>query len=207
MSIGLYNVYIIIKNPADGITIKQSTKPDKIKFLTTDQQIALFETLDEPRSRVFCGLCMYADLRREEALGLMWTDIEDGKLTVRRATTFIRNQPDEDTSLKTKAAARTIPIPQVLQDILDDTPRRALYIVPPARDQIMTQSAFSRMWLHHVTNLVDFAVRPHMHAPSHLRINITRGRSRSQDCTVPDGAQQYLRDGQYYTHLDTQLTA
>ena len=130
--------------------------------MTTDQQIALFETLDEPRSRVFCGLCMCADLRREEALGLMWTDIEDGKLTVRRTTTFIRNQPDEDTSLKTKAAARTIPIPQALQDILDDTPRRALYIVPPARDQIMTQSAFSRMWLHHVTNLVDFAVRPHM---------------------------------------------
>lgn len=79
--------------------------------------------MQEPRASLFCAIGLYCGLRREEILGLMWSDIDSDDLTVNRAVTFLSNQQDENHDLKSKAAHRTIPIPPLLADRLNDYPK------------------------------------------------------------------------------------
>ena len=116
----------------------------------------------EPRARVFCALCLYCGLRKEEALGLQWSDIQSSSLTIRRAMTFLNNQQDPVDDLKTKAAHRVVPIPDKLRSVLLDTPHLSRYIVPAADGGDMTRSAFTRLWNSHVAALVPFSLHPHM---------------------------------------------
>lgn len=153
--------HLLKENPAKGIKITPHAADDKIKFLSEEQQHTLMNSVTEPRARLFCALCLYAGLRKEEALGLMWSDIKDRELTVRRAVTFIKNQQDENHELKTKAANRKIPIVDVLQDVLDTSPRRSLYLITNASGGELTLTSFRRLWAH-VTSSVPFHVHPHM---------------------------------------------
>ena len=121
----------------------------------------LMEQVTEPRARAFCALCLYAGLRREEALGVMWSDIDQHGLNIRRAVTFVKNQPDPDHSLKSKAANRTIPIVDKLQKVLNHTPRRNLFIITNASGENITLTSFRRIWKY-VTDAVPFSVYPHM---------------------------------------------
>lgn len=152
---------LILRNPAEGIKITPHAKPEKKKWLTQAETAQLMESVTEPRARAFCALCLYCGLRKEEALGLQWSDIEGGSLTVSRTVTFLSNQPDTVQELKTKAAHRTVPIPAPLREILLDTPHLGQYIITAADGSDMTRSAFSRMWSK-VTAAVPFHVSPHM---------------------------------------------
>ncbi len=120
------------------------------------------QSVTEPRARVFCGLCLYCGLRKEEALGLKWTDIKGGKLTVNRAKTFLTNQPDPVEELKTGAANRPVPIPEPLRQILLDTPHVSQYIVTGANGNDITRSGFTRLWNSHVVEVVPFHITAHM---------------------------------------------
>lgn len=151
---------IVAKNPTENLEITPHAKPEnQTQFLTTEQQRELLARVTEPRARAFCALMLFCGLRREEALGVLWTDIEGNKLHVRRSLTFPVNQPDENRELKTTKANRAIPIPQRLKDILNETPKTALQIVPNAHGQEMTLSAFQRLWAH-VEKSVSFHVYP-----------------------------------------------
>ncbi len=153
---------IVAKNPTENLEITPHAKPEnQTQFLTTEQQRELLSRVTEPRARAFCALMLFCGLRREEALGVLWTDIEGNKLHVRRSLTFPVNQPDENRELKTTKANRAIPIPQRLKDILNETPKTALQIVPNAHGQEMTLSAFQRLWAH-VEKSVSFHVYPYM---------------------------------------------
>ena len=153
---------IVAKNPTENLEITPHAKPEnQTQFLTTEQQRELLSRVTEPRARAFCALMLFCGLRREEALGVLWTDIEGNKLHVRRSLTFPVNQPDENRELKTTKANRAIPIPQRLKAILDETPKTALQIVPNAHGQEMTLSAFQRLWAH-VEKSVSFHVYPYM---------------------------------------------
>lgn len=153
--------HLILRNPAEGIKTTKHAVPDKAKYLTPEQQQELMETVTDPRARAFCGLCLYCGLRREEALGVQWGDIKGNQLTVNRAVTFIGNQPDPNQELKTKAAHRTIPVPDPLMDILVHTPRMGLYIITNADGNTATRIGFRRMW-DKVAQSVSFPVHPHM---------------------------------------------
>lgn len=152
---------LILRNPAEGIKITPHAKPDKKKWLTPEEAGQLMKAVTDPRARAFCALCLYCGLRREEALGLQWSDIEGGSLTVRRAVTFLTNQPDPIQELKTKAAHRAIPIPAPLREILLDTPHLGQYIITTTSGGDMTRSAFAHLWSK-VTAAVPFHVSPHM---------------------------------------------
>lgn len=154
--------HLIAQNPCNGIKTTKQALPDKVKFLTQEQQEALMFAIEDPRADAFCGLCLYCGLRREEALGLQWGDIKGAKLTVNRAVTFLKNnQPDPVQQLKSKAAHRSIPIPTALQAILQNTLRISLYVVPGASGDIITQSGFKRLW-DKVERIVDYPIHPHM---------------------------------------------
>lgn len=154
--------HLIIDNPTEGIKITPHAKAEKKKALLPDEVDILMSVVVEPRARVFCALCLYCGLRKEEALGLQWSDIQSNSLTVRRAMTFLNNQQDPVDDLKTKAAHRVIPIPDKLRAILLDTPHLSRYIVPASNGGDMTRSAFTRMWNSHVVSLVPFPLHPHM---------------------------------------------
>ena len=152
---------LILRDPTEGVKTTPHARPQKKKYLTAAEASELVRAPMEPRARAFCALCLYCGLRKEEALGLHWTDIEGDRLTVRRAVTFLSNQPDPVQDLKTKAAHRSIPIPAPLREILLDTPHLSASIVTAADGGPMTRSAFAKMWAK-VTRAVSFHLTPHM---------------------------------------------
>ena len=154
--------HLIIDNPTEGIKITPHAKAEKKKALLPNEVDILMNVVVEPRARVFCALCLYCGLRKEEALGLQWSDIQSSSLTIRRAMTFLNNQQDPVDDLKTKAAHRVVPIPDKLRSVLLDTPHLSRYIVPAADGGDMTRSAFTRLWNSHVAALVPFSLHPHM---------------------------------------------
>lgn len=152
---------LIPVNPCNGIKITPHVVDERIKVLTPAQQKKLLDAVTEPMARVFAALGLYCGLRREESLGLMWSDIKGNKLTVNRAVTFLKNQQDPNHELKSKAAHRTIPVPKPLAEILSQTPHNGLYVIVPPHGGEMTLMSYRRMWAH-VTKAVDFDVHSHM---------------------------------------------
>ena len=71
---------------------------------------------------IFVIIGLYAGLRREKILGLQWNcvflDGEVPYISVKRAWHIEYNRPVITNELKTKAARRDIPIPEVLADCL-----------------------------------------------------------------------------------------
>lgn len=155
---------LISKDPTEGLKITKHAKPAQKEYLTKAESEALLAAIDEPRAKVFCALCIYCGLRREEALGLQWDDISPTGLVVARAVTFPGNSNDPDPSmeLKNKASARILPVPAVLRRILLATPHTGLHVVPNASGGPMTRSAYRRMW--------DTYVRPHADYPIHAHM-------------------------------------
>lgn len=151
---------LILRNPTEGIKTAPSSAQEKVKHLTKAQAETLMAALQDTRAKAFCGLCLYCGLRREEALGLQWRDIKDGALTVNRAISFVNGRPDPCMDLKTKAAHRTIPVPEVLQEILGPGPHDSIWVVPAARGT-MTLSAYRKLW-DKVEAAVPFKVTAHM---------------------------------------------
>ncbi len=74
---------LVGSNPTEGVNITPHAADERIKILTMEQQQLLMERVTEPRARAFCALCLYAGLRREEALGVMWSDIDEHGLNIR----------------------------------------------------------------------------------------------------------------------------
>ena len=64
--------------------------------------------------------------------------------------------------LKSPSANRIVPIPAALRLILAETPRGSEYVVPNARGQIMTQSAYRKMWTTYVEPHFPLPIHAHM---------------------------------------------
>ncbi len=154
---------LVSSDPTEGMKITKHNTPDKKKYLTDEEAGALMSAVTEPRARVFCGLCLYCGLRKEEALGLRWSDIGVGQLVVSRAMTFGTNQQLPTDELKTKAAHRIIPVPRALQRILDETPRLSAHVVSGLDGADMTAQMFKQLWNTHVKKAAAMPdVHPHM---------------------------------------------
>jgi integrase len=158
---------LIAKNPCKGV--KPGGAEAKVKRpLTKEQQIALAEAVKGNRAECFVLLCMYAGLRREEALGLMWDnvylDTSAPYIDVRHTVTYDRGRPIHSDSLKTKAAYRSIPIPTVLLDTLQKVRQNAksCLVIPAVNsNRAMSLVAFRRMW-EIAARSVDFHIEPHI---------------------------------------------
>ena len=153
---------LILKDPTEGIKITPHARPAKKQYLTQEEAEQLMASVTEPRARAFCGMCLYCGLRREEALGMKWTDIGPASLVVARAMTFGTNRQLPTDELKNKSSRRIIPVPERLREILESTPHLSEYVVPAAKGEEMTAQAFRRLWNTYVSAVVDFDVHPHM---------------------------------------------
>ena len=156
--------HLISSDPTEGLKITRHAKPKRKEYLTPSEYTRLLSDVTEPRARAFCALCIYCGLRREEALGLRWTDIGPAGLIVARAVSFPAgsNRHDPSMELKSPSANRIVPIPAALRLILAETPRASEYVVPNARGQIMTQSAYRKMWTTYVEPHFPLPIHAHM---------------------------------------------
>lgn len=101
---------------------------------------------------VFVMLGLYAGLRREKILGLRWDCVHlDEKvpyIAVRRAWCSVKNRPEVPEQLKTPAARRDIPIPQMLVNCLRSHKEKSVsnYVIADKDDNPLSYSQFTRVW-------------------------------------------------------------
>lgn len=159
---------LITINPCEDFRAGGKRTAEKTP-LTVEQQKIITETVKGKRMELFVLLCLYAGLRREEALGLMWSNVsleEPAHIKVRHTVTFDRvGVPALSDTLKTQAAYRTIPIPKVLAKALKAAMRSgvtSLFVVPAMKTGgFMSLSSFRKLW-RPVPKAVDFHVEPHL---------------------------------------------
>lgn len=147
---------VIRDNPAACIN-PRGGKAKKEKVALTDKQIStLLDTIKDLPPYLFVMLGLYAGLRREEILGLQWDcvhiDEEIPYISVRRAWRSVKNRPEVTTLLKTPAARRDIPIPQLLVDCLKAEKEKSSsdYVISDSNGEPLSYSQFSRVW-HYIT--------------------------------------------------------
>lgn len=108
---------IISKSPCPNLK-QGGIKPKEKHALNKEQIITLLAAVDGTIAHTFVMLGLYTGMRREEILGLQWDciflDQQAPYIAVRQAVRWERNQPVVDDTLKSKAAKRDIPIPQLL---------------------------------------------------------------------------------------------
>lgn len=118
--------------------------------LTPEQQRILVDAVRGTRAYLFVMLCLYAGLRREEALGLAWSDVHlDGAypyIDVTHAVHFEGTRGVRTETLKTASARRRIPIPGILSDALRASERPYELVVAAADGSVCSSSAFRRLW-------------------------------------------------------------
>lgn len=156
---------LIATNPCRGI--KAAGRPAKEKIpLTRAQQDELLHAVKGTRVEVFVMLCLFAGLRREEALGLLWSDIhldsDAPYLEVRHSVTYDHGNPIHSDQLKSKAARRKIPIPPALEEVLRQTRSNSssMLVVPAVRTgQALSEKGYERLW-----ELAQKRVTFHVHA-------------------------------------------
>lgn len=118
--------------------------------LTPEQSRRLLLAVQGTRAYPAVALMLGAGLRKEEAVGLMWEDVDlgNGYLHVRHAKAFHRGKGEVTDQLKSKAAYRTIPLPMWLQQILSDEYAQTTspFVLSMADGQSLTESSFARLW-------------------------------------------------------------
>lgn len=161
--------------------------PKEKQALTKAQQAALCTAVSGCAVEPFVYLCLYAGLRREEALGLRWANVHlDATppfLDVRTACSWQgKNKAVVTDALKSAAAKRSIPIPPPLVDCLVKckAASKSEFVVCNQAGKAVSATGFRRMWevierrtvrdgyelgdkikKHNITITLDFHVTPH----------------------------------------------
>ena len=121
--------------------------------LTKAQQTLLLEAVRDCEIYPFICLCLYAGLRREEALGLQWKHVhlegDTPHLDVRASCKWDgKNTAHLSQLLKSDAAYRSIPLPPQLVAVLQEQQERStgVYVISRGSDELLSASAFRRRW-------------------------------------------------------------
>lgn len=128
---------LIFRSPCGKLKAAGERSREKVP-LTPEQCNALLKATKGTRAYLFIMLGLYAGLRREEICGLRWVDVDlaaqPPHLTVNNAVRFEGTKGVFPSSLKTKAAHRTIPLPAVLAAALAEEKKqtKSVFVVPAA---------------------------------------------------------------------------
>lgn len=103
---------------------------NKREALTREQQDKLLSAVKGLSSEMFVYLCLFAGLRESEACGLLWEDVHlDGDYPYISVCHSIDNDKNITTIMKTEAANRTIPIPEILVEKLREQKHLAQTVI------------------------------------------------------------------------------
>lgn len=143
---------IIDFSPCEDLSAKGG-KPQKIKDALTDEQVEkLLAAIKGLPPYVFIMIGLYAGLRREEILALQWDcvflDCDAPYIAVRRAWHTEHNRPVITTELKTEAAKRDVPIPNILADCLREAKRvsKSDFVIANSDGNPLSYTQFKRVW-------------------------------------------------------------
>lgn len=118
--------------------------------LTPEQSQRLLDATAGTRAYPAVALMLGAGLRKEEAIGLMWEDVDlkNGYIHVRHAKPFHHGKGEVTDQLKSKAAYRTIPIPAWLLQILreEHSKTNSPFVLAMRNGESLSASAFARLW-------------------------------------------------------------
>lgn len=143
---------LILKSPVISTIKAGGSKPEEEVALTDGQCSALLDAVRGTRAYLFVELLLYTGLRRGEALGLMWKDIDftNAELSVCRSIVFTNgNQAGEiNPDLKTTNARRDIPIvPKLLEDLkAAKAESRSLYVFSMENGSFLSSSSLDSLW-------------------------------------------------------------
>lgn len=143
---------IIDRSPCEELTPKGGKPAEEKKALTNEQVKILLDAIRGLPPYPFVMLCLFAGLRREEALALQWDSVflDDAAphITVCRAWHVEHNRPVILPDLKTKASKRTIPIPPQLVSCLKDIKARSKsnYVIANRDGEPLSGSQWARLW-------------------------------------------------------------
>lgn len=144
---------IIDRSPCEDLAPRGGRPPKERQALTAQQVQTLLDAVRGLPPYPFVMLCLYAGLRREEALALQWDSVflDDPAphIIVRRAWHIEHNRPVISTDLKTKASKRTIPIPPQLVDCLREVKDRSSsdYVIANRTDGgPLSGTQWARLW-------------------------------------------------------------
>ena len=144
-----------LKIPSNKIKERNALSKDEIK----DIENHLFELKDEDRKML--ALMMFGGLRRGEALGVKWNDIqwEDGCIHITRNVTFAKNQPCIGTP-KIQKGYRLIPLNDTLIKYLGEKRTDDAFII--GEEQAIFHQSFK--WrMKRIQNTIDLhGATPHV---------------------------------------------
>lgn len=159
---------LILTDIAGGLEMPDTTEGFR-RPLTPEERTALEKVCRASRAGTWALTMLYAALRPEETVALMWGDIDltpgAESITVWRAAGYEDNRPEikevkGKKNKKGKETERTIPIPAELAGPLRELKKkkRGMYVFPPAEsDGMMTKTNLRRMW-HTIRREVDIAM-------------------------------------------------
>ena len=141
---------LISKNPAKSRRIKNPGKDGKgIVALENDEITRLYQIipqLQDEAMRLMLALMTFAGLRREEAFGLMWEDIDfkNNLLNIQRAVVLPVDAPIVK---ETKTGnTRMVPIPDDLREVLLPIRRECGFVVLDKNGRQFTKSSYKKLW-------------------------------------------------------------
>ena len=141
---------MIMRSPVPA-TMKAHGIPTKKKTpLTSEQSIRLLEATRECRIHSAVVLMLGLGLRREEALALMWSDIDFDahQVHVQRTNVFAESGHIVSTDMKSTAANRILPMAPWVESELKvvRSKSKSLYVCPAADGRAMTPGSFRSAW-------------------------------------------------------------
>lgn len=156
-----YKSGIIDRSPCEDLNPKGGKAAKEKTALTADQVKTLLDAVRGLPPYPFVMICLYAGLRREEALGLQWDcvflDDAAPHIVVRRAWHIENNRPVVTEDLKTKASRRTIPIPPQLVECLADAKAasKSDCVIANRDGQPLSGTQWKRLWQYIRTRTVE----------------------------------------------------
>lgn len=144
--------HIIDESPCENLNPKGGKAAKEKQALTGEQVTILLNAVRGLPPYPFIMLCLYAGLRREEALALQWDSVFlDGNaphISVCRAWHTEHNRPVVLPDLKTKASKRTIPIPPQLVECLKAVKESSAddYVIASSTGGPLSGTQWTRLW-------------------------------------------------------------
>lgn len=142
--------HILLHSPVSAELEPGGKIPKEKVPLTPEQSQRLLAATAGTRAHVAVAIMLGAGLRREEAVGLMWEDIDlkNGTINVRHAKAFHGARGEVSDQLKSLAAYRSIPIPNWLLQILVEEKAKSTsrFVLSMRNGESLTASSFDRLW-------------------------------------------------------------
>ena len=132
-------------------------------------------SLLEAKDRIPLAILLYTGVRRGEALGLRWENLDwkKGVIHIEQAVTFLNNQPVLGET-KSDAGIRTVPFDERLMDVLRPYRQIVGFIVGDGITP-MTERTFTRMW-QRIDRTIDLhGATPHTFRHTYITLAASSG--------------------------------